>query len=93
MSDPHRPARRQFERHVRIAVSGEPTVRWRLAANLSAGGMFVRDSEPAAEGTLTLVEFVLPDGQAQCRVAVQQVDHELPPTSSMNISSSPTRVQ
>jgi molecular chaperone DnaK len=60
-------------------ISGDPEVRWRLAANLSSGGMFVKDDKPATPGTMVLVEFLLPDGQPLYRVAGKVAHQRMTP--------------
>src|SRR5690349_11283951 len=63
-----RPLRTEFGARVRIRVAGAKELEERYAANLSAGGIFVRDDRPPAVGARVLVEFVLPDGSPLCRI-------------------------
>ena len=75
MSDapPARPTRQQFAARVRFNVAGESAMSERFAANLSQGGMFVRDDRPPAVGSTVLLEFLLPDGKTLCRVSARVV--------------------
>ncbi|MCC6808879.1 MAG: Hsp70 family protein [Deltaproteobacteria bacterium] len=63
-----RPLRMEFGARVRIRVAGKKELEDRYAANLSAGGIFIRDDRPPAVGSKVLIEFVLPDGSALCRI-------------------------
>jgi molecular chaperone DnaK len=63
-----RPVRGDFGARVRIRVAGAKELEDRYAANISAGGIFIRDDRPPAVGTKVLVEFVLPDGSPLCRI-------------------------
>lgn len=69
MGDNARSSRQQFSARVRITVQGETDLSERFAANLSDGGMFIRDDRPPAVGAHVLLEFLLPDGQTLCRAA------------------------
>ncbi|MBC7793304.1 MAG: PilZ domain-containing protein, partial [Clostridia bacterium] len=81
MTDPtQRPRRHQFSSHVRIAVQGKADVLERYAANLSQGGLFVRDDAPPAIGSIVLIEFVLPDGTPLSRITGRVV-HARPATT------------
>jgi molecular chaperone DnaK len=75
-----RPPRQQFSSRVRFAVSGVDEVSERFAANLSEGGLYVRDENPPPLGSLILIEFVLPDGKPLSRAAARVV-HSRPATS------------
>lgn len=75
-----RPRRQQFSSHVRIAVQGKDDVLERYAANLSQGGLFVRDDAPPAIGSVVLIEFVLPDGTPLSRITGRVV-HARPATT------------
>src|SRR5690349_9416808 len=63
-----RPGRTEFGARGRIRVAGKKELEGRYAQNLSAGGSFVRDVRPPAVGNRVLIEFVLPDGSALCRI-------------------------
>ncbi len=75
-----RAQRQQFDSRVRFVVSDHQEIKERFAANLSEGGMFVRDDAPPAVGSLILIEFVLPDGGPLCRAAARVV-HSRPATA------------
>ncbi|MEO0459438.1 MAG: Hsp70 family protein [Myxococcota bacterium] len=85
-----RSARGQFDSRVRLIVEGVDELRERYAANLSSGGLFIRDEAPPPVGSRVLIEFVLPDGHGVCRV-LGQVIHSKPgmthddPTAGMGL--------
>ncbi|MBI3178677.1 MAG: Hsp70 family protein, partial [Deltaproteobacteria bacterium] len=75
-----RPQRQQFDSRVRFVVSDRREIRERFAANLSEGGLFIRDDSPPSVGSLILIEFVLPGGGPLCRAAARVV-HARPATA------------
>ncbi|MEL6548588.1 MAG: PilZ domain-containing protein, partial [Myxococcota bacterium] len=78
MGDPTpRAARSQFDSRVRIVVEDGKDLRERYAANLSSGGMFIRDTSPLAVGARVLIELLLPDDRVICRL-VAEVIHSRP---------------
>jgi molecular chaperone DnaK len=72
-----RAGRTEFQSRVRIAVAGYEEIEEHYAANLSDGGMFIRDDHPPQVGSSVAVEFVLPDGTCLGRI-VGRVVHARP---------------
>ena len=76
-----RPLRHEFTSRIRFVIQSQGEIYDRYAHNLSEGGIFIRDDNPPAIGSIVLIEFVLPNGQALCRAAARVV-HAKPATAA-----------